>query len=117
MASWPGTIPALTEFLADTYTEITPSNVIRTQMDVGPAKTRQRGTAAPRFIKGTLYMTTTQVADHDTFFVTTTNHGSDAWTATAPRTEVTKTFRYMEPPQYKAVGQGYHVSLHLEILP
>ena len=118
MATWPTSIPRLNEFLEGTYVEETPDNTIRTQMDVGPAKTRQRSTSAPRKLGGTLYMTAAQVATHDTFFVTTTNHGSVTWDApTAPRIGGSKYFRYLKPPAYKAVGRGYHVSLQLEMLP
>ncbi len=117
MATWPVTIPALSEFLEGTYYEETPNNVIRTQMDVGPAKTRQRSTCAPRNLGGILYMTAAQVATHDTFFVTTTNHGADSWDATAPRIGGSENFRYLKPPTYKAIGGGYHVALQLEMLP
>ncbi len=44
MADWPATLP--TEFPEDGFTLQPASGVIRTQMDIGPAKTRKRTSSA-----------------------------------------------------------------------
>jgi len=115
MATWPGTLPD--NFLQDNFSEKVPENVIRTPMDIGPPKMRQRSTAASRPISGNAYMTTAQVAIHDTFFVTTLSYGSLRFDWTHPRTGAAVELRYVNVPIYTPVGVGWNVTLNLEILP
>ena len=115
MATWPGTLPD--DFLVDAFSETLPDNTIRSKVEYGPAKLRRRATAAVRPIEGQLYMTTAQVATHDTFFVTTLKYGSLAFDWTHPRTGSSKSFRYVGVPNYSPSGINWIAALVLEILP
>jgi hypothetical protein len=115
MASWPdelyGTI------LKSGYNETVPNNVIRTEMDVGPAKIRRRGTAAVRPFTFNLFLSPAQLATFDTFYVTTIKSGSLSFTFRSPRTQVIGDYQFVAPPSYNPSDQGYIVSCQLELLP
>jgi hypothetical protein len=117
MANWPAA-PFPQELIETGYSESPPNNLLRTNMDVGPAKVRKRTLANVRSISGQMTLTAAQVATLDTFFVTTTNYGADAFTWVNPRTGVTATIRFVNPPAYTSLEGGmYSVALSLEILP
>jgi len=115
-ASWPGTLPTL---LLAGYTESPPNTAIRTPMDGGVAKVRQRFTAAARPINGALLLTKAQVDTLDTFYVTTLNGGSDPFEFDNVRTGATEDFRFVSPPQYTNAGsdENWRVSMEIEQLP
>lgn len=116
MASWPGTLPD--DFLQQGYSETMPNNLIRTQMDAGPAKVRRRSTAAPTLIAGRQTMTETQTEALDTFFKTTTSYGADAFDWTDPRTGDSVSMRFINPPKLMpSGGVNWYVDFELEILP
>lgn len=116
MASWPATLPQLP--MASGFSESPPDTTVRTKMDAGPAKVRRRFTANVRPIKASFLMTTAQIADLDTFYVTTTVGGSASFTWIDPRTSSSKSFRFMAPPEYNLTsGDYWSVSLQLEQLP
>lgn len=117
MATWPGTLPGFDEILADGYRETAPQNVIRTEMETGPAKVRRRGTAAPEMVSGTMLLTTAQVATLRTFFDSTISYGATEFDGTHPRTGASVSMRFMAPPQAAASGIHWLVTLNLEILP
>jgi hypothetical protein len=112
MATWPESLPDY--LMQGGYSEKLPNNVIRTKMDIGPAKMRRRSTAAPRPIMGQMHMSKAQVATFDTFYETTLLSGSLRFDWVNPRTQTSKEFRFLEPPIYSAMGQDYVVSLKLE---
>lgn len=115
MATWPATLPAPA---LNTLKEAPPNNVIRTQMDKGPAKVRRRTTANVRPLSFTLRLTPAQVATLDNFFVNTTFSGADEFDYTHPRTGVACTARFVEPPEYAEMeGVIYACGVSLEILP
>jgi hypothetical protein len=116
MATWPPSLPDYV--LIDGYSESPPANTIRTEMDVGPAKMRRRSTAAPRPFSITQFMNTTQLATFDTFFNTTLNSGSERFDWVHPRTQAAVEFRFVEQPNYEAIGgTSWHVSYNLEQMP
>jgi len=117
MATWPVTLPQFNEILVDTYTEIAPQNVIRTQMDIGPDKLRRRGTAAPELFTGSFHMTSTQVGILRTFFDDTVNYGADAFDSIHPRTTAAISARFTAQPQIARSGADWIVSVGMEILP
>lgn len=117
MATWPATLPSLNNFLSDGYSETPPDNVIRTDMDLGPAKLRQRGSAAPDIIEGKLRMTGAELAAFRTFYETTLFYGSIAFDATHPRTGASVSMRFVGVPQIAASGVTWIVSMTLEVLP
>ena len=112
--TWPSTLRGF--FLKDGFQEVPPKNVIRTQMDVGPAKVRRRTTSNVRTYNCKIFLTMTLVATFDTFFVTTTRSGSLTILLKHPRTKVDGTFRFVGEPQYSRASQGWTVSFQLEQL-
>lgn len=116
MAVWPTTLPTRPD--RSSYQEIVPNTVIRTAMDAGPPKMRQRYTAGIRGFDLSFMMTKAQVATLDAFYITTLVGGSLSFTWVHPRTEAAATFRFVEPPQYQAMsGSLYRVTAKMEILP
>jgi len=116
MATWPATLPALLQISG--LSETPPNNVIRTKMEIGPAKMRRRSTSGPRPISGEQILTTAQVATLDTFYVGTLIDGTTAFDWTHPRTGAAVEMRFVSPPTYAPAGGDYwRVMLKLEILP
>lgn len=115
---WPASLPQ--QPLYDGYQEQAPNLVIRSQMDAGPPKIRQRFTAGIRTFAMRLALTKAQVATLDTFFVTTAAGGSIAFEWVHPRTGATVNYRFVVPPQPKYHADADDVwwaELALEILP
>ncbi len=115
MAAWPGTLPGYDQFIKESYKEQPPANTIRQSMDVGPPKTRQRSTDGPRPISGDMKMTATQISTLDTFYVTTTNHGADAFDWNHPRTAAAVSMLFAAEPEYRPIS-GIYWQVHLELL-
>lgn len=115
MAVWPTSLPAPA---LNSLQESPPDNVIRTNMDKGPAKVRRRTTANIRPISFILVLTAAEVAALDTFYVDDTFSGSEAFDYTHPRTGLACTARFVSPPEYSEREKaGYTVSVSLEIMP
>ena len=117
MATWPGTLPTSPE--GPNYQESPPNTLIRTQMDAGPPKVRQRFTSGVRPLSFTWMLTKAQVATLDTFYVTTLFGGSLSFDGLAhPRTLAATTFRFTAPPTYVYLGPDvWRATTPLEILP
>lgn len=118
MPAWPGTLPD--EPLLAGYGERPPATGLRTAMDAGPAKQRNRFTAGVRKFRFTLDLTRDQVAAFDTFFNVTLEGGTMAFTWIHPRTLAAVSFRFdaTKPPEYIPVSQqDWRIPLELEILP
>lgn len=115
MATFPASLP---NPLINGRKEAPPNLIIRTEMDQGPAKVRKRFTAGVRPLSVSFVLTEAQVSTLDTFFVTTTNGGADAFTMEDPRTDTNESFRFTEPPSYTPISyNAYDVKLELEQLP
>lgn len=115
MAMWPATLPAPS---INSFQETPPDNLIRSNMDKGPAKVRRRTTANVRPIQFTLMLTEAQVAILDTFFNTTVFGGAEEFDYTHPRTGDAVSARFVSPPQYmEKEGVVYGASISLEIMP
>ena len=115
MATWPAAFYGY--IVKGSYTETPPQNVLRTQMDAGPAKLRRRSTAAVRSISFTLFLTKASVATFDTFYVTTIQSGSIKFDMYHPRTHVQGEYRFVNQPMYTPKDEGYTVQIGLELLP
>ena len=117
MAAWPGTLPALPD--QDTYIEKVPNLLIRSSMDIGPAKIRKRMTANTREHTVTLQLDATQLAAFDTFFITDCSAGAIPFTWVRARDGAAKTFRFGEQlPEYRNIGSTiWSVSFTMEELP
>lgn len=115
---WPSALPR--DMDTSSFNESPPSTTIRTEMDTGPAKVRQRFTAAPRPIKGDILMTDAQVEIFDQFYNQTIAGGSLPFEFTHPRTRQTVVVRFVNRPTYKPNAGSdtfYLVTLDLEVLP
>ncbi len=116
MTSWPATLPQSP--LAEGFTETAPATALRTEMDQGPAKSRQRTTAGPRRLGFSLFLTRAQTATLDSFFNDDTKGGAVAFTFPHPRTGVSMSCRFTEPPRYQMQGGDiFRATLSLEVLP
>lgn len=113
MATWPA---ALHGYITN-FTETPPQNVLRTQMDTGPAKLRRRSTANVRTFSLTLFLTKALVATFDTFYVTATQSGSIKFDMYHPRTLVQGEYRFINQPIYTPMKEGYTIKMELELLP
>ena len=116
MPTWPITLPAAP--LIDRFRETAPNTLIRTEMDQGPAKVRQRTTAGVRLLSVSYLLSADQTADLDDFYTNDTAGGALAFDYIHPRTGDTLTCRFKSPPEY-APGNGlyYLTTLTLEVLP
>jgi hypothetical protein len=116
MITWPNTLPAAP--LLEDFQELPPETAIRTDMDTGPAKLRQRTTAAVGALMVSYLLSKAQTATLDSFYATTLSGGTGVFTYTHPRTGATVSCRFVNPPEYAAVnGNYFKVTLTLEILP
>lgn len=115
MAVWPATLPKPSP---ENYQEVMPDNAIRTDMEIGPAKVRKRGTSATTKYQMTFEMDNTDVNTLETFFTTTTNDGTDTFTMDDPRNGTTETFRFVNAPQtFALTGVWFRVTVNMEKLP
>jgi hypothetical protein len=114
MPSWPINLPQV--LLVDGYTESPPNTMLITEMDAGPAKRRQRYTAGPRPISGSVIVDSKAKRDTvDAFFVTELKGGTLTFTW-ADLNGITQTYAFMEPPVYNAIEPNvYRISMKLEI--
>ncbi|MBU6475063.1 MAG: hypothetical protein KGL10_09665 [Alphaproteobacteria bacterium] len=116
MTAWPSTLPAAP--LAKNFQEIAPATVIRTDMDTGPAKVRQRTTAGVGELQATYFLSAAQTETLDDFYATTLAGGALGFDYTHPRTGALLTCRFVSPPEYTAVnGAYYEAAVALEVLP
>lgn len=116
MASWPAGLPQTP--LADGFGESAVSSVVRTDMDVGPAKMRRRYTAEVRVYSMGLLLTTAQVATLEAFYRSTLAE-VDPFDWVDHRTGSAASYRFRSPPAYSEAGApGYwQTTLDLEVLP
>lgn len=113
--SWPITLPS--EWLEEGYSEEQPSIAIRTQMDVGPAKSRGRVTTNVKPIERVVIMTSAQLTIFDDFFQGTLSGGVSEFDAVHPRLG-TIDLRFSGLPRAVPIGGGYYkLTMRLEIMP
>lgn len=118
MATWPTADSFPQTPLMDGNTETPPNTILRTQMDVGPTKLRQRSTAGCRSYHFNFHMTGTNITALDTFYITTCHGGADSFEWTDPRTSTTEDWRFLGPPSWVELKNDlYLVSVDLEQLP
>lgn len=116
MPAWPETLPQSP--LAEGYRETPANTALRTDMDTGPAKLRQRTTAAAATVNLSYLLSAAQVLTLDAFYAGTLQGGTLAFDFTHPVTGETVSCRFRQPPQRMALQGGYfRVSAELEVLP
>ncbi|MDR1128248.1 MAG: hypothetical protein LBL20_02965 [Treponema sp.] len=113
--SWPAGLPA-TLILAGLKARYA-DPVIRTDMDMGPQKTRLRYTRPPKNYSGVI---TTDGAGRkalEYFYRITTRYGALRFNFPNPQTLEVREFRFREPPDEASAGDGaWNISLQLEEL-
>ena len=117
MPSWPTSLPQ--QILQRGYNESLADNVLRTPVDAGPEKRRQRFTAAVRPLSGSMIMTNAQLDTMMTFFDTDIGSGSLAFDFNAPRDQATTvSVVFQRPPAWTNIGgDSYQVTLEMDIQP
>lgn len=117
MVDWPVTLP--TDIEKDTYEEGFADTMLRSPMDTGRAKRRRRFTAAPKKLKVTKVLTSTQLDAFITFFEDTIAGGATKFNYTHPRTGGTVEVAFTKTPEpARPFGvDHYKVVLDLEVLP
>lgn len=120
MPTWPITLP--TKALMDGFMEGQPQGAaIRTQMDQGAAKQRNRYTALNLPFNAVFEMTSAQVDTFWTFYRTTLGNGAlkfDGLPHLRTGATVNHRFDVSSEPQVRAVGwDSYQVQCKLEIVP
>lgn len=110
MATWPTSIPITRE----NFREAPPDRVIRSDMDVGPAKVRRRSTVAVRPVSISLFLTDEQLDTFDEFYL---ENDAISFTFIHPRTGATESARFTSVPDYVLDETMYRVTVNLEILP
>jgi len=94
--------------------------VIRSKMDVGPDKIRQRVTAGVRNFAVSFAISDTQFTTLDDFFTTTVKGGALSFDFPHPRTGATISVRFTSAPEYQPRGRGggnWIASFTLEEIP
>jgi len=114
MSTWPGDLP---EPLASSFSSEEQDSVIRSQMDVGPAKLRQRFTAVVERMPGLVYILSP--AQLEILLQFYQSNRASAFTWFHPRTGDEKSARFMSQPKHSAASGGlrYMVTVDIEVLP
>ena len=104
--------------LMEGNTESPPDTAMRTQMDVGPPKLRQRSTAGCAPNSYNFHMTDANIAALWTFYLTTCDGGAEEFEWVHPRTSATEEWRFLARPSWVQLKNDlYHVTVQLEQLP
>jgi len=102
--------------LREGFEQTSPNNVIRQDMDVGPAKIRARSTSGYRQQKNMIIVTAAELAIFITFYEVTLSYGALDFTWDDPITGSTFTYRFKEPPNWESFGIDYKVNMSMEYL-
>jgi hypothetical protein len=92
------------------------SNVIRTQMDAGPVKTRRRYTANTKTFTGKMLLSPAQRLILEQFYHTALADGALRFNFTNPQTLQAQEFRFTDDYTEEAVDGLFEISLSLERL-
>ena len=115
MAAWPVSLPTTPRHDGG-FRQDPINNVVRSQMDEGETKTRQRFTKVTRNASFNMIMTDAQVATLKTFHETTLNGGADEFTFTDFVAESAATCRFTSPPSYTYQAPDvWNVALAMEV--
>jgi hypothetical protein len=112
--SWPAELPAT--LLLEGLQAKQERNVIRTQMDAGPRKTRRRYTANVKTFTGKLLLTPSQRTLLEHFYHTALADGALRFNFTDPHTLQAREFRFAEDYTETAADGLFEISASLERL-
>lgn len=123
MSAWPGDLPQ-EQFIGTSVQRET--GMIRTNMDVGPAKTRRRFTACVIRVQCPLVLTNSQKSVFNAFYRDTLQEGTLPFDWSDPLADSLVSYRFVSAPQFRLVrGDSnsdistrlWQTTLVLEILP
>lgn len=113
---WPSGLPQRPS--VGGYQERFAETALRTPMEAGAAKLRQRFTAAPRQIEISFRMSAAQVALMRVFYEETLGGGTLPFDWVPPRAGGSSSFRFVEAPRVSATSANlFSVTAKLEELP
>jgi hypothetical protein len=123
MATWPASLPQT--LLVEGLTRTRQPGRIRSDMDTGPAKQRNRFTATAKYFESAqLNLTGAQLTTFETFYVTTLGNGAASFTWIDPITDASATLRFKGEPEASLLrpdatpdNRLYRVALPLEVMP
>lgn len=110
MAQWPSKF----RILLDGFTEGLPDRVIKSNMDIGPAKKRRRTILASYMINFSCHI---EMADVDEFRQFYLDNDVGVFDFIHPRTNATLTARFNNVPTLTLNETFYNADVELEILP
>lgn len=115
--AWPESLPCA--FVRGSMSRSLGENLLRSDMEVGPAKLRPRATSAPQPLTGTMKMNTVQLQELVAFYRETLLEGSLPFTFTVAGDNGQPSLcRFTKPPSWKDSAPGkWSVGLEWEILP
>jgi hypothetical protein len=113
--SWPAYLPQVVP--TGGYEERPPVTVLRSDMDAGPAKVRQRFTSGVRPIALQLILTDAQADALDYFYRVEVAGGSIPFRWRNPRTNNPASVRFADTPSMVVAGLHWRASVQLEVLP
>ncbi len=120
MPTWPAFMP---EPLRESITLSGPKGaVLRTQMDAGPAKQRQRFTAAPKSLSLAYEpLNENDVILFEDFFEVNLQQGALEFDMPHPISEIVSKFRFADPDEPYRLSQigknAYRLTVSIELLP
>jgi hypothetical protein len=116
MAQWPDGLP---KPLINSTNEGIPDTLLKTQMDKGPPKRRNRTSANIAPYSYSMKLKPAALDILIDFYKTTLSNGADSFSYTHPRTGEVIEAQFAEPPTWGDIEGGivYNVSISLEILP
>jgi hypothetical protein len=104
-ATWPTTLPQFVE--SEGFDYKMGDNSIRSNMEVGLAKTRKRYTKQIDTLSLTMKIDRTQYSVLVNFYQVTLSGGNLPFTFTDPLTLVASEYRFTSPPTLRALGGNY----------
>jgi hypothetical protein len=112
--SWPAELPLTlrSDGLKSQYKD----PVLRTDMDMGPAKTRLRYTRPPKTYGGTIAINEDGRKLLDYFYRITTRFGALRFNFTNPQSLEVREYRFTSPPEETGSDGIYTITLQLEEL-
>lgn len=116
-AVWPSSLPQ--KPLADGFSETAPNLVVRSPMDIGPAKVRRRATAGVTRLQMRFRLTNDQLTTFQAFLHADLQDRALAFTWMHPISGANATFRIVDAPSYEPIGGGLAWKVHVvfEMLP
>lgn len=116
MATWPLTLQQKVE--GGDFELVFGDTLLKSDVDVGPAKVRSRYTDGVDQYKGSILLSSTEYDDLKTFYKTTLNNGANYFDWVDPIDDSAAQFRFVTPPRISHLGGGeFRVAMSLEKLP